>query len=425
VRARLAVPALALAAAAAFPFAPAASAQQPSGSAAAAGKPRRNDPALCPYCHGSPDLMRAAGIVSHGGFEFATRIESRGEQGDTRTAHVDAFLATADIRWIESAHFEIGLALAPYKVDQDERKKIEAELSRLRLVLPEVPKSTKVVDPWLRTHLYAQRCEDLWARMLALLAVKESDFPDGSKPWDLTGKYMGEGPYLGQKGKFEILIVPSKAMLTDFLREYYGLTIERSQRWNVVERDSLTLTARTDEGHLRNDAALHGHIGFNLAHNFLDGYKHYSYETPLWLHEGLAHAFERDIDPRYNSFDGSEGGVPEGSNREDWHKPVRALAAKGEAPSLSTLINLKSYAEFEVDHHYVCWSKVNFLIRQYPSQFACVLDLLKGRTNAQGFADGSNIRDVHREAFQSCLSMSYLEFDRAWEAWVLGRPVEK
>ena len=32
---------------------------------------RPNDPSTCPYCLGDPERMRQAGIVSHGGFDFA------------------------------------------------------------------------------------------------------------------------------------------------------------------------------------------------------------------------------------------------------------------------------------------------------------------------------------------------------------------
>src|SRR5687767_9388940 len=65
---------------------------------------KKNDPATCPYCKNDPALMKKAGLVSHGGFPF----------GSNDTAQVDSLLATADIRWIESTHFEIGVALGTY-----------------------------------------------------------------------------------------------------------------------------------------------------------------------------------------------------------------------------------------------------------------------------------------------------------------------
>ena len=69
--------------------------------------PRRgqaaNDPASCPYCDGSrPSSMEPAGIVSHGGFEF-------GDPGHRRPS--TSTWPPRDIRWIETEHFEIGIAL--------------------------------------------------------------------------------------------------------------------------------------------------------------------------------------------------------------------------------------------------------------------------------------------------------------------------
>ena len=86
----------------------------------------RNNPYTCPYCMADPELMGPAGIVSHGGFEF----------GRTDTDGVDDLLASNDIRWIETEHFEIGFAGPPYRASGKEKKKIEAELVELEKVLP-------------------------------------------------------------------------------------------------------------------------------------------------------------------------------------------------------------------------------------------------------------------------------------------------
>ena len=128
---------------------------------------RANDPASCEWCRGDPALMEKAGLVSHGPFPF----------GNEDSERVDKLLAVNDIRWIETRHFRIGFALGPHKVKQEEKNKIRGELERLAQVLPEVNPKEKVLDPWLRAHLYARRCEDLWTRFLELMRVTEEDFP--------------------------------------------------------------------------------------------------------------------------------------------------------------------------------------------------------------------------------------------------------
>ena len=370
-----------------------------------------NTPSECPYCAGDAERMARAGIRSHGGFQFAA--------GDTNS--VDAFLGTSDVRWIETEHFEIGLALGTYKLRQKEKKKVRAELTELQKVLPEINPKAKTLDPWLRVHLYAQRLEQFWERFLEVLGVRAQDFPAGAGAWVIGTPYMGEGPYVGQKGKFELLALPSEAVHVDFLRDQFGLSIRRTQRWNIPDRDTLITVMHTGEGELRNDQALHNHVVFNATINMLDGYKHYSYETPIWLREGLAHYLEREISPDFNSFDSAEGGVAETTRKSDWEPPVRRMIQGGDAPRLAEMINLKSYAELELKHHYATWSMTAFMVEAHGEGYACLTGGLHGRKNDKGFADGSNMRDVHRKLFHECFGMTYPEFDAAWSAWALAK----
>lgn len=379
-----------------------------SAARAQSASQKKNDPATCPYCKNDPEVMKKAGLFSHGGFEF----------GANDTNGVDALLAAADIRWVESVHFQIGMALGTYKIKEEEKRAIRAELDRLALVLPNVDTKPKALDPWIRVHLYAQRCEDVYTRFLGLMKIKDSDFPSGATLWNGRGKYMGEGPYVGQKGKYEVLLLPSEAAATQFLREQYGLTTKLSQRWNMTGRDTLSLVAHTGQGNLREDPAMHGHVAFNLAINLLDGYKHYSYDTPIWIREGLAHFIEREINPKFNTFDSSEGAVAEMTRKEKWEPEVKKLIASNQQISLAQLMTLKDYAGLTLPHHYTVWSMTDFLIKTKPDGYAALNDRLHGRTNKSGVADSSNMLDVHREAFKECIGMSYTEFEAAWVKWV-------
>jgi hypothetical protein len=376
--------------------------------ARAAAPQKGNDPANCPYCKNDPQLLKAAGLVAHAGFEF----------GSSDTGQVDALMAANDIRWLESTHFQLGFALGSHKVKDDEKKKIRAELDRLALVLPAVDSKVKVLDPWLRVHLYAQRCEDVYARFCELMQVKDADFPKGDGPWNGQGKYMGEGPYLGQKGKYEVLLLPSEAAGTQFLREQFGLTTKLSQRWNVINRDTLILVVHTGQGDLREDGAMHGHVAFNLAINMLDGYKHYSYDTPIWIREGLGHFIEREINPKFNTFDSSEGAVAAMTRKEKWEPEVRKMVAANQNISMAQLLALKDYAGLTLNHHYTVWSMTDFLVRTMPDAYAAFNAKLHGLVNKQNIPDGSNMPDQHRTIFQEVIGMSYTEFDAAWIKWV-------
>jgi len=372
-------------------------------------KEPRNAPANCPWCHGDKAMMQAAGIVSHGGFEF----------GSKNTAWADQFLGGRDLYWIESTHFELGLALGPQKVGPDESKAIRAELTELAKVLPEVDPKTRVLEPFMRTHLYAWRLEQTWKRFLELMQVKESDFPDGRSVWLLGQPYWGEGPYVGEKGKFELLVLPTASDQVAFIKEQFGLTIKRTQRWNIIDRESLIVVTNLSENELYTDEQLHGHVVFNVSINLIDAFKHYSYETPCWLREGLGHYMEREVTPRFNTFDSSEGSIGVQVNKENWNAEVRQLITAGKAPRVAELSALRTYAELEMRHHYTCWSMTRFMIETNPKGYACLNAKLHGRKRADGQADAENLTDVLRDAFGECLGMSYAQFDDAWRAWAM------
>ena len=369
----------------------------------------KNDPTNDPYTEGDPEVWKEIGIVSMGGFDF----------GESNTKTIDEQLPMCEILWLETAHFKIGFALGSYKVPQKEKDKILGELTLLSETLPNLKPKQKTLDPWLRLHLYGQRAEQLYQRFLDLVQVEESVFPDGSKPWDTTGTYWGEGPYLGEKSKYEILILPSESAHLTYLGDNFGLGNKRTQRWNIVNRQAITVTIHEKQGSLKTDTAMHAHVAFNLGHNFLDGFKFYAYDSPIWLREGLGHFFEREISPKYNTFDGDEGSVPEMTKKSDWQSEVVKLVRTGKAPRMAEMIRFNNYGELELDHHFTTWSMVEFLATAHPTKFADLIKGLKGITDEQGYSDGSDLPGKQRDLFKSLFGWTFAQFDEAWAAWVL------
>ena len=179
----------------------------------------------------------------------------------------------------------------------------------------------------------------------------------------------------------------------------------------------ISVTTHTQQGQLRVDAAMHGHVAFNLAHNFLDGYKHYSYEMPVWLHEGLAHVMERELSPEYNSFDSSEGATANKTRKDDWGAQVLKLIGQDKAPRLSQLVGRKTYGELELADHYVTWSMIDFMVREHPDKLAALLGGLKGLKREDGWPDGGRVKDRQRELFRELFGGSYAHFDELWKTW--------
>ena len=129
-----------------------------------------------PYTKNDPVRMKMAGYISFGPFPF-------GEIGTkiVDTAHVDKHLSYARIIWVETAHFRIGSSLGRWSIptEIEVRRKLRAELERLKLKLGnKVNPKTRVLDPWLRLHLTAQRMEELYAEIQDWLGVEDSEFLD-------------------------------------------------------------------------------------------------------------------------------------------------------------------------------------------------------------------------------------------------------
>lgn len=365
--------------------------------------------AECPYCGADPALMEASGLVSHGPFAFG--------KGGSRAAQ--ELVPTAQIFWGESAHFRLGYGAGPVKVPSKDLKALRVELERLQLTLPAVKPKTKVLDPWLRVHLLAQRCEELYSRFMEVMQVSQQDFPDAGRVWRIGTPYWGEGPYLGQQDKFEVLVLSNPDEQVDYLSAEYGLQIKHTQLWNSIERGALILVTNLIQDSLQSDLKLHGHLAFNLIHNFLNGFKSYSYDTPLWIQEGLGHYFERQLSTRYNSFSRSEGGIPLERSSKKWLQEVQGLIKSKDAPRLAELMALKSFSDFTLEQHYTTWSMVAFLVETKPQAFADLNKRIHGRKTADGNGDGSNIDDAFREAFKETVGLSYGGFDRAWAEWAL------
>ncbi|HET6202619.1 MAG TPA: hypothetical protein VFI25_07430 [Planctomycetota bacterium] len=359
---------------------------------------------VCPYCRGDPALLAAAGLVSHGPFPFA--------KDDTQK--VAAFLAPAPFLFLESAHFRIGSSLEATSLNDEEDRRLRPELALLRKALPAVPARTRRLDPWLRLHLYALRAEAFYGRFQRILGVTDADFPATRDP-ELP--YMGDGRYLGEREKYEILLHATAASHGAFLVAYTATKVRGSERWHFQERHAVHVSVPC-VGTLRREENLHPHLVHSLAHMLLAGYKHYSYEPPLWIDEGLAHLCEREVDPKSNTFDGDEGIGAPSLEEANWEFLTLRIVGRGKAEPLANLLRKNAFSDLDLDDNVVCWSKVDFLLRTRPKELAALLGRVKGRIDAKGRADARDLPGAQREAFREVLGWSFADFDREWEAWV-------
>ncbi|MEZ6004008.1 MAG: hypothetical protein R3F17_05840 [Planctomycetota bacterium] len=375
----------------------------------------KTDPGNCPYCHNDPEILAKSKLVAHGGFQVA-----RGTIEDAMKN-----LPGAEIYWLETEHFEIGYGLGPYKVRQDEKEKIRAECAELALVLENIPEKPKILDPWLRLHLTAMRLEKIYANMLDFFEVKQEWFPAAGTVWNQTGEYWGEGPYMGQKSKLEVMILPSEGLHQRWLRGNFGLLTKNTQRWHVIDTGALHLTIHEEQGSLSIDSAMHGHLAFNVSIMLCNSLRHYSYDMPIWLLEGIGHYMERQVCPKYNTFDSGEGGIAETNRKENWEPDVKKFVAKGEASSLGAMVRMTAWSELTLERHMTAWSMIDYLQKAHPGFLATLLKRTSDLRSEQNIPDGTNLLECHRDVFKEVLGMNYLQFDRAWAEWVTANYASK
>lgn len=373
-------------------------------TAAAAAPSQRAKPDLCPWCKNDPALLAASGLVSHGPVAIGA-ADSVALAGLDRGA--SWYLAeTAHLRWAAS--------FSSFALDGPEKPRILAELERLRVKLPDLPKEIKRVDPWLRIHLYAQRGEELYARFQELLAVTDADFPESRG----DGPFMGDGRFLGEKEKFEVVVHPGGDAHQAFTRGFCGVAVTDTVRWhfNGVHKILLSVPG-IDE--FRQERWLWPHVAHNLAHAWLAAYKHYSYDPPAWLDEGLALAIEKEIEPASASSCGEEGTKRDGRGPKDWTAHARKLVSSSKAPTAATLMRARVYGELDLDACVTSWSRLRFLIDVHPGELARFLGGIKGQLDEHGIPTGRDLTELQRKLLEACFGWQPFGFDEAWKSWLV------
>lgn len=373
-----------------------------------------------PYTRNQPEAMRRMGYTSFAPVAFGQRGRTAVTSDD-----IDEHLHYSRFLWVETRHFIIGTDVGTYKIggDKAQKRKVRAELTEMkqRSGIKKInPKSTRL-GPWLRLHLYAQRLENHYARMQYWLDVRDMDFPAGPSQ-RIAGEYRGEGPYLGQRGKFLTLICEGDATLRDYLRNFVGTQTTGSQRWLFQKVDSLlyavAVDAAAEDQRLRDDTALHANMVFGTTHNMLDGLRHYNYHLPVWINEGLAHYFERLISEKDNTFTKDEGTDAEMGTSWRWKKRVKELIVRDEMAPFSELMTWREFGQIDFAGHLAIWSRWDYLTTLGPGKLGAFLGKLKSLIDVEGAHSNSHLVDETRTQLRKIYGLNPLSLDIRWREWV-------
>ncbi len=370
-----------------------------------ASLPQSAEREVCPWCKGDPDLMERAGIVSHGPIPIGAEDS-------------EAILRELPARqwvFIETAHLRWASALGACNVEMKDRKRVAEELARLKALLPTVPSEAKKLDPFLRLHLFAMKGEELYARFQALLRVEDADFPESRTA---EGPFMGNGRFLGEKDKFEVVIHSTRISHNQFTREFSGEQVVDSLRWHFKEQHKMLASVPAEDPDLKTDEWLWPHCVHCLSHLFFCAYKHYSYAPPVWLDEGLALCMEKEAEPASTTNEGEEGSKPDVRGPKDWFVAARKMVAADDHWRLAQLLAVQETGELDEAAKISCWSMVRFLIDAQGEPFARMLGGIKGQLDEAGYPTNRDLPGLQRSLLKELWGWTPHAFDQAWTAWV-------
>ncbi len=368
---------------------------------------------LDPYTKHEAAALAKAGYVALNEFKFADELTTK----DIEKTLGDG----VEMIWVETAHFRIGSSLPEYEiVEREEKDRLNAEFERLKARIPAIPaKVPRKLDPWLRLHMTAQRCEELYAEFASLFALDHVKWPTGPGQ-TVAGQYRGEGPFLGMTNKFTVLLFEKESSYGRIREQYLaGGGGTSSTRQLFVKSGSMFFAAHLEGSNLDQDTVLQCSLTYNLVFNLIDGTKYYTHSVPTWIPVGLGHAFARRISPKFNYFTDDRAYSSDDKDQWDWPPRIQARVKNQVWPSAAKIFALPDVTQVEYVDHMMAWSRMDFLLRENAAGLPVFLDGVKGRLAQGRTPTPEEVATAHAAAFHKAFGMDAAGFDAAWSAWVL------
>jgi hypothetical protein len=365
-----------------------------------------------PYVGDGVTELGRAGIVGHGP-AFIGRFFG--------TSEVDEVLDPDHrLLWLETEHFVIGSRLPAYPLsdgDSTQREKLRQELSQLRERLPRIERDVRLLDPWLRQHLFAQRCESVYRDFLEVLALRDDAFPTkGTVPVGATD-FRGIGPYLGMRGKLVVLLFATREDLSRVSMQIFGESWVTPTARDLGHGLGFMVAAAADESiGLHDDTELHVRVVDALVRSACQGLCAALFDVPAWARVGLALEFVRAVDPDHPGFDRRSGRILAERASVDWSEHALGLARRRSGRPLAELILVRDEAEFGFNDQVALWSRVAWLRSTRREQFARFLvDLKQPLWPGPGTPDFERILEHQATTLHRCFHVESVDdLDEQW-----------
>ena len=361
-----------------------------------------------PFTKQDPDVMKALGVERYGPFPWADHFS---------TTDIDKVLGEGRMLWMETEHFRLGFNLKTAALPQvsDERKAIAAECKLLNQKCRKIPAKPKRLGPWLRVHLYAQRCEQAYAEFCQLVGVTDKTFEKGSQ-------VIGKGPYLVMPDKFLLMMFQKKSDMARYMSRFCENTsADDSMRYFHSKTGQMVLCI-SQEGMEGFDAqGLHGHMLYALWQNMLNGYRGYNYPMPLWFSTGIAHYYSRQIETKFVNARVSDTESVDRESQNKWAEKVFKRARHdGATMTFEQLNGMTDWEKFGFHAHTQSWSRVDYLMDRDKFKVGLMIDKLKSvPASGDWEAQGAQLRRMMPKLVFDLFELDGAAFDEAWREWVL------
>lgn len=361
-----------------------------------------------PYTKKDPAAMKALGVDGYGPFVWADHYT---------TTDIDKVLGEGRMLWMETEHFRLGFNLktSPWPEVSKERKAIAAECKSLNKKWRKFPSKPKKLGPWIRVHLYAQRCERAYAEFSKLVGMTDETFSKDSKT-------IGRGPYLGLPDKFLLMMFQKKSDMSRYMSRFCNDTKADDSMRYFHDKTGQIVLCISQEGMEGFDApGLHGHMIYALWQNMLNGYRGYFYPLPLWFSTGIAHYYSRQLKTKFVNARISDTESVDRDSQNKWAlKVLKRSKHKGATLSFDQLAALDDWEQFGFHAHMQSWSRIDYLMHLDKPKVGLMIDKLKSVPGSGDWdAQGKQLQKMLPKLLFNVFDLDGETFDANWRAWVL------
>lgn len=236
-------------------------------------------------------------------------------------------------------------------------------------------------------HLYAERCEALFADFMATLGVEESAFST----------------------RFRVILTDREKDHIKASSFYCGQGNPDSsvKRMGAVGNLCLFLDPAKIDPDENAGAELHRAVIHHTTHLLLSNAWDHNWPGETqggWIDEGIAHYFEDKLDKRCTNFCYREQDTSQSFKGGRWRGPVKQLAISSTRPPFADTAT-KRTEELTLEEHALVWSYCEFLIAQNGKGLGQIAKAVKA---------GRGYRDALKEQF----GFNALSFEEAWKKHV-------